>query len=72
MKQGRTILEYSQKFNHLAQYATLYCDTEDKKRAAFRRGMNPKLKASLTWQANGTLADLINAAVIQEDTMREV
>ncbi|GJN37216.1 hypothetical protein PR202_gb26174 [Eleusine coracana subsp. coracana] len=69
---GRTVLEYSQKFNHLAQYAPLYVDSEAKKRAAFRRGMNPTLKEKLTWQTTGTFNDLVNVAIVQEDPYCEV
>ncbi|GJN37109.1 hypothetical protein PR202_gb26033 [Eleusine coracana subsp. coracana] len=66
LKQGeRTVLEYSQKFNHLAQYAPLYVDSEAKKRAAFRRGMNPTVKEKLTSQTTGTFNDLVNAAIVQ-------
>ncbi|GJN40012.1 hypothetical protein PR202_gb29173 [Eleusine coracana subsp. coracana] len=69
---GRTVLEYSQKFNHLAQYAFLSVDLEAKKRAAFRRGMNPALKEKLTWQTMRTFNDLVNAAIVQEDAYRKV
>ncbi|GJN40066.1 hypothetical protein PR202_gb29233 [Eleusine coracana subsp. coracana] len=46
---GRNVLQYSEAFNHLAQYATEYVNIEDKKRYAFLRGMNATLKERLTW-----------------------
>ncbi|GJN39992.1 hypothetical protein PR202_gb29152 [Eleusine coracana subsp. coracana] len=61
---GRNVLQYSKAFNHLAQYATEYVNTEDKKRYAFLRGMNATLKEHLTWQTTGTYNDLVNAAIV--------
>ncbi|GJN39976.1 hypothetical protein PR202_gb29133 [Eleusine coracana subsp. coracana] len=50
LKQGRrNVLQYSEAFNHLAQYAVEYVNTEEKKRYAFFRGMNATLKERLTW-----------------------
>ncbi|GJN40192.1 hypothetical protein PR202_gb29372 [Eleusine coracana subsp. coracana] len=69
---GRNVLQYSEAFNHLAQYASEYVNTEEKKRYAFLRGMNAKLKERLTWQQTGTYNDLVNAAIIQEGAMRQV
>ncbi|GJN23955.1 hypothetical protein PR202_gb11656 [Eleusine coracana subsp. coracana] len=69
---GRNVLQYSEAFNHLAQYATKYVNTEEKKRYAFLRGMNATLKERLTWQTTGTYNDLVNAAIVQEGAMRQV
>ncbi|GJN41098.1 hypothetical protein PR202_gn00425 [Eleusine coracana subsp. coracana] len=69
---GRNVLQYSEAFNHLAQYATEYVNTEEKKRYTFLRGMNATLKERLTWQTTGTYNDLINAAIVQEGAMRQV
>ncbi|GJN35087.1 hypothetical protein PR202_gb23820 [Eleusine coracana subsp. coracana] len=69
---GRNVLQYSEVFNHLAQYATEYVNTEDKKRYAFLRGMNATLKERLTWQTTGTYNNLVNAAIVQEGAMRQV
>ncbi|GJN35147.1 hypothetical protein PR202_gb23891 [Eleusine coracana subsp. coracana] len=69
---GRNVLQYSEAFNHLAQYASEYVNTEEKKRYAFLRGMNAKLKERLTWQQTGTYNDLVNAAIVQEGAMRQV
>ncbi|GJN31853.1 hypothetical protein PR202_gb20304 [Eleusine coracana subsp. coracana] len=69
---GKNVLQYSEAFNHLAQYATQYVNTEEKKRYAFPRGMNAGLKERLTWQTTGTYNDLVNAAIVQESAMRQV
>ncbi|GJN31805.1 hypothetical protein PR202_gb20250 [Eleusine coracana subsp. coracana] len=61
---GRNVLQYSEAFNDLAQYATEYVNTEEKKRYAFLRGMNATLKERLTWQTTGTYNDLVNAAIV--------
>ncbi|GJM96542.1 hypothetical protein PR202_ga13386 [Eleusine coracana subsp. coracana] len=47
-QRGRNVLQYSKAFNHLAQYATDYVNTEEKKSYAFLRGMNAALKERLT------------------------
>ncbi|GJN41229.1 hypothetical protein PR202_gn00575 [Eleusine coracana subsp. coracana] len=69
---GRNVLQYSVVFNHLAQYATEYVNTEEKKRYAFMRGMNATLKERLTWQITGTYSDLVNAAIVQEGAKHHV
>ncbi|GJN40015.1 hypothetical protein PR202_gb29176 [Eleusine coracana subsp. coracana] len=69
---GRNVLQYSRGFNHLAQYATKYINTEDKNRYAFLHGMNATVKERLTWQTTGTQNDLVNAAIVQEGAMRQV
>ncbi|GJN35149.1 hypothetical protein PR202_gb23893 [Eleusine coracana subsp. coracana] len=46
---GRNVLQYSEAFNHLTQYAAEYVNTEEKKRYTFLRGMNATLKECLTW-----------------------
>ena len=68
---GRSVISYVETFNHLARYAGHYVDTEEKKRAEFRRGMNAKLRERLTWQTTGSFNDLVNAAIVQEDAMRQ-
>ncbi|GJN40072.1 hypothetical protein PR202_gb29239 [Eleusine coracana subsp. coracana] len=69
---GRNVLQYSEVFNHLVQYATEYVNTEEKKRYAFLRGMNAALKERLTWKTTSTFNDLVNAAIVQEGVMRQV
>ncbi|GJN40254.1 hypothetical protein PR202_gb29442 [Eleusine coracana subsp. coracana] len=69
---GRNVLQYSESFNHLAQYATDYVNTEEMKRYAFMCGMNATLKGHLTWQTTSTYNDLVNATIVQEGAMRQV
>ncbi|GJN27962.1 hypothetical protein PR202_gb16031 [Eleusine coracana subsp. coracana] len=73
LKQGGwNVLQYSEPFNHLAQYATEYVNAEEKKRYTFLRGMNAMLKEYLTWQTTSTHNDLVNASIVQEGAMRQV
>ncbi|GJN20512.1 hypothetical protein PR202_gb07901 [Eleusine coracana subsp. coracana] len=69
---GRNVLQYSEAFNHLAQYATEYVNTEEKRRYTFLHGMNATLKERLTWQTTDTYNDLVNAAIVQEGATRQV
>ena len=41
------MLQYTQVFNHLCQYAGHHADTDAKKQDRFRRGLNTKLKGHL-------------------------
>ncbi|GJN32265.1 hypothetical protein PR202_gb20763 [Eleusine coracana subsp. coracana] len=66
------VLQYCEAFNHLAQYATEYVNTKEKKRYAFLRGMKATLKEYLTWQTTGTYNDLVNVAIVQEGAMCQV
>jgi hypothetical protein len=40
---NKSLTEYLQAFNNLARYATEFVDTDAKKIASFKRGLNPKL-----------------------------
>src|SRR6266542_820280 len=40
---GKSIMEYMQAFNHLAQYAYTHIDSDEKKRECFLEGLNSKL-----------------------------
>jgi len=40
---NRTVMEYVNKFNHLAQYVGSQVDTDDKKKDRFFRGLTPAL-----------------------------
>jgi len=44
LKQGNnSVLQYSQAFNTLSQYAEYHVDTDEKKLACFRQGLSSKL-----------------------------
>src|SRR6185312_12927155 len=48
LKQGNNnVLQYSQAFNTLSQYAGYHVDTDEKKQACFRQGLSSKLKRPL-------------------------
>jgi hypothetical protein len=63
----RTVLQYAQVFNHLCQYAGYHVDTDARKRARFRRGLNTKLKEWLNLVRADNFNELVNMAITQED-----
>lgn len=72
LKQGLSnVYEYSKKFNCLSQYGSYYVDTDEEKRACFRRGLNSKLRDRLTLFKNCTYNELVSAAIEQEDAIRD-
>ena len=42
-----TVMDYVNKFNHLAQYASIHVDSDDKKKDRFFRGLAPILQEKL-------------------------
>ena len=72
LRQGnRTVMEYVNKFNHLAQYAGSQVDTDDKKRERFFRGLAPLLQEKLYTGNYQTFEALMNAAIAMEGFQRE-
>ena len=68
LKQGNnSVLQYSQAFNTLAQYAGYHVDTDEKKQACFRQGLSSKLQDRLAMIKFDTFSELVNGAIIQED-----
>ena len=48
LKQGSMfVMDYVNKFNHLAQYARTHVDTDEKKRVCFYRGLSCSLQKEL-------------------------
>ena|SRR5438128_2486907 len=48
LKQGdKSVMEYIQAFNHLAQYASTHVDSDEKKTDCVLEGLNSKLKLHL-------------------------
>lgn len=73
LKQGNSsINEYLSKFNHLARYATDEVDTDKKKIRKFLKGMNVGIKLQLVAHVFPTFQDMVNRAIIVEDTRKEV
>jgi hypothetical protein len=62
-----TILQYTQAFNNLSQYAGYHADTDVKKHDCFRRDLNTKLKERLNPIKTDTYSELVNLAITQEN-----
>ena len=66
-----TVMDYVNKFNHLAQYAGIHVDTDDKKKDRFFRGLSSILQEKLYTANYQTFGALINAAIAMEGFQRE-
>jgi hypothetical protein len=64
---GRTMLQYSQAFNDLCQYAGYHADTDEKKRDRFKQGLSTKLRERLNTVRANSYNELVNMAISQED-----
>ena len=64
---NRTVLQYSQLFNNLCQYAGYHANIDAKKRDRFRRGLSTKLKERLNLVRAESYNELVNMAITQED-----
>jgi hypothetical protein len=64
------VYEYSNKFNHLSQYASYHVDTDEKKMSLFRQVLSPVLREHLTLFWGCTLNKLVSASIKQEDMCR--
>ncbi|XP_066392074.1 uncharacterized protein [Miscanthus floridulus] len=62
-QENRTMMEYVNKFNHLAQYAGSQVDTNDKKRECFFCGLAPLLQEKLYTANYQTFGALMNVAI---------
>jgi hypothetical protein len=68
LKHGNNnVIQYSQAFNTLSQYAGYHVDTDEKKQPCFRQGLSSKLQDRLTMIKFDTFNELVNGAIIQED-----
>ena len=61
-----TVMDYVNKFNHLAQYAGIHVDTDDKKKDCFFRGLSSILQEKLYMVNYQTFGALMNAAIAME------
>ena len=67
LKQGNmTVIEYVNKFNHLAQYARTHVDTNEKKMDHFNRGLSCILEDKLYTGGYQTFDALMNVAIAME------
>jgi hypothetical protein len=63
------VLQYTQSFNNLCQYARYHANTNQKKMDNFRRGLNTKLKDRLNPVKTDSYNELVNLAITQEDSI---
>jgi len=61
-----TVMEYLNKFNHLAQYAGTHVDTNDNKMDRFNHGLSCILQEKLYTGGYQTFGALMNAAIAME------
>jgi hypothetical protein len=67
LKQGNmTVMEYVNKFNHLAQYAGTHVDTDEKKRDRFYRDLSCILQKELYTRNYQTFGALMNVVIAME------
>ena len=64
-------MDYVNKFNHLAQYAGIHVDTDEKKREHFFRCLSYILKEKLYTVNYQTFETLMNAAITMEGLQRD-
>jgi hypothetical protein len=71
LRQGsRSVYEYIQKFNNLAQYGVHHVDTDTKKAELFCKGLTIQLQDHLILSQNLSYNELASAAIDQEGTMK--
>ena len=72
LKQGSmTMMDYVNKFNHLAQYAGTRVDTDERKRDRFYRGLSCILQKELYTRGYQTFGASMNAAIAMEGLQRD-
>ena len=72
LKQGNmTVMEYVNKFNHLAQYVGTHVDTDKKKIDHFNCGLSCILQEKLYTGGYQTFGALINAVIAMEGLQRD-
>ena len=64
-------MDYVNKFNHLAQYAGIHIDTDEKKRVHFYRGLSCNLQKELYIENYHTFGAMMNAAIAMEGLQRD-
>jgi hypothetical protein len=67
---NRSVYEYIQEFNNLAQYGSHHVDTDAKKVELFRKGLTIQLQDHLILSQNLSYNELASAAIDQEGTMK--
>jgi hypothetical protein len=67
---NRSIYEYTQEFNNLAQYGGHHVNTDAKKAELFRKGLTIQLQDRLILSQNLSYNELASAVIDQEGTMK--
>jgi hypothetical protein len=67
---GRSVHDYSKKFNHLAQYAPDQVDTDEKKKDHFMIGLSTKQQECMTLNTGGTFLEFVSNVMIADNTIR--
>jgi hypothetical protein len=71
LRQGiRSVHEFTQEFNNLAQYGGHHVDSDAKKDELYRKGLNIQLHDRLILNLNLSYNDLASTAIDQEGTMK--
>jgi len=68
-QENKSVMEYANIFNHLAQYAAHHVDTDEKKQDCFQKGLNTELLMRLAARTFTSYSDLVSKAILQEDAM---
>ena len=68
-QENKSLMEYANIFNHLAQYAAHHADADEKKQNCFKKGLNTKLLMHLAVRTFTSYSDLVSKAILQEDVM---
>ena len=66
-----TVMQYVSQFNHLSQYAPEHVNTDVKKRDCFIRGLNPKIRRSMSNLLHCTYHEAVNIAISYEGSNRQ-
>jgi hypothetical protein len=66
-----SVMEYANKFNHLAQYSGTHVDTDEKRRDHFYRGLSCILQKEVYTRNYQTFGILMNTAIAMEGLQRD-
>ena len=66
-----SMMDYVNKFNHLAQYVGTHADTEEKKRDCFYRGLSCSVQKELYIGNYQTFSAMMNTAIAMEGLQRD-
>jgi hypothetical protein len=67
---GRSVHDYSNLFNHLAQYASDQVDMDNKKKDHFMFGLCTKLQECMVLNTGGSFPEFVSNVIITDDAIR--